>query len=354
MLQWRSRFQPLSKHSLSPLRCHLLSLGSDMRRRDFIKLIGSSAAAWPLAARAQQTALPVVGLLNASSASNSLVFAVFREGLRDAGYIEGQNVVIESQWADGHYDRLPVLAAELVHRPAAIIVASSLPSVFAAKAATSTIPIVFISSGDPVQLGIVASLNRPGGNITGVNFFAVEVASKRLELLIEVVPTVTVIGLLTNPNNPRTGVEIGQLQAAARTVGKQILVVEAGSERDFDVAFETLVQERASAVLIPAEPLFFSLREQLVALAARHALPALYDVREFTVAGGLLSYGISLTDTFRLVAGQVARILKGAKPADLPILQPTKFELVVNLRTAKTLGLRIPESFLLRADVVIE
>jgi putative ABC transport system substrate-binding protein len=244
--------------------------------------------------------------------------------------------------------------AELVHRPAAIIVASSLPSVFAAKAATSTIPIVFISSGDPVQLGIVASLNRPGGNITGVNFFAVEVASKRLELLIEVMPTVTVIGLLTNPNNPRTGVEIGQLQAAARTVGKQILVVEAGSERDFDVAFETLVQERASAVLIPTEPLFFSWREQLVALAARHALPALYDVREFTVAGGLLSYGISLTDTFRLVAGQVARILKGAKPADLPILQPTKFELVVNLRTAKTLGLRIPESFLLRADVVIE
>ena len=178
-----------------------------MRRRDFIKLIGSSAAAWPLAARAQQTALPVVGLLNASSASTALVLAVFREGLRDAGYIEGQNVVIEAQWADGHYDRLPVLAAELVHRPAAIIVASSLPSVFAAKAATSTIPIVFISSGDPVQLGIVASLNRPGGNITGVNFFAVEVASKRLELLIELVPTVTVIGLLTNPNNPRTDLE---------------------------------------------------------------------------------------------------------------------------------------------------
>ena len=341
-------------HSLSPLRCHLLSLGWDMRRRDFIKLIGSSAAAWPLAARAQQTALPVVGLLNASSASTALVLAVFREGLRDAGYIEGQNVVIEAQWADGHYDRLPVLAAELVHRPAAIIVASSLPSVFAAKAATSTIPIVFISSGDPVQLGIVASLNRPGGNITGVNFFSVEVASKRLELLIEVVPTVTVIGLLTNPNNPRTDVEIGQLQAAARTVGKQILVVKASGARDIDIAFETLIQEKAGAVLIPTEPLFFSWREQLVALAARHALPARYDVRKFTVAGGLLSYGISLTDTFRLVAGQVARILKGAKPADLPILQPTKFQLVVNLRTAKTLGLTIPESFLLRADEVIE
>jgi len=325
-----------------------------MTRRDFIKLIGSSAAAWPLAARAQQTALPVVGLLNASSASNSLVFAVFREGLRDAGYIEGQNVVIEAQWAEGQYDRLPLLAAELVHHPAAIIVASNLPSVFAAKAATSTIPIVFISAGDPVQLGIVASLNRPGGNITGVNFFAVEVASKRLELLIEVVPTVTVIGLLTNPNNPRTDVEIGQLQAAARTVGKQILVVKVSGERDFDVAFETLVQERASAVLVPAEPLFFGWREQLVALAARHALPAMYDIREFTAAGGLLSYGLSLKDTYRLAAGQVARILKGAKPADLPILQPTKFELVVNLRTAKTLGLTIPEPFLLRADEVIE
>ena len=205
-----------------------------MRRRELITLIGG-AAAWPLAARAQQMALPVVGILGAGSASTAPFLAGFREGLRDAGYIEGQNVVIEAQWADGHYDRLPVLAAELVHRPAAIIVASSLPSVFAAKAATSTIPIVFISSGDPVQLGIVASLNRPGGNITGVNFFAVEVASKRLELLIEVVPTVTVIGLLTNPNNPRTGVEIGQLQAAARTVGKQILVVKASGERDFDV-----------------------------------------------------------------------------------------------------------------------
>src|SRR5947209_10194005 len=292
-------------------------------------------------------------MLGASSAASSATpLASFREGLRDAGYIEGQNVVIEEQWAEGQYDRLPLLAAELVHRPAAIIVASNLPSVFAAKAATSTIPIVFISAGDPVQLGIVASLNRPGGNITGVNFFAVEVASKQLELLIELVPTVTVIGLLTNPNNPRTDPEIGQLQAAARTDGKQILVVKAGGERDFDVAFKTLVQERASAVLIPAEPLFFLWREQLVALAARHALPAMYDVREFTAAGGLLSYGLSLTDTYRLVAGQVARILKGAKPADLPILQPTKFELVVNLRTAKTLGLTIPEPFLLVQEPV--
>jgi len=327
-----------------------------LRRREFIVLLGGAAAvSWPLAARAQQTALPVIGILSGGSpAATATLMAGFREGLRDAGYIEGQNVVIEGQWAEGQYDHLPVLAAELVHRSVAIIFANSLPSVFAAKAATSTIPIVFISAGDPVRLGIVATLNRPGGNITGVNFFAVEVASKRLELLIEVVPTVTVIGLLINPNNPRTDVEIGQLQAAARTVGKQILVVKVSGERDFDVAFETLVQERASAVLVPAEPLFFGWREQLVALAARHALPAMYDVREFTAAGGLLSYGLSLANTYRLAASQVARILKGAKPADLPILQPTKFELVVNLRTAKKLGLTIPESFLLRADEVIE
>ena len=326
----------------------------DVRRREFINLLGGAAAGWPFAARAQQTALPVVGMLSASSAATATYLTGFREGLRDAGYIDGQKVAIEYRWADGQYDHLPGLAGDLVRRQVAVIAAIGLPPVFAAKAATSTIPIVFVSAGDPVQLGIVASLNRPGGNITGVNFFAVEVASKRLELLIEVVPTVTVIGLLTNPNNPRTDLEIGQLQAAAGTAGKQILVVKASGERDFDVAFETLVQERASAVLIPAEPLFSLWREQLVALAARHALPAMYDVREFTAAGGLLSYGISLTDTFRLVAGQVARILKGAKPADSPILQPTRLELVVNLRTAKTLGVTIPESFLLRADEVID
>jgi putative ABC transport system substrate-binding protein len=327
----------------------------DVRRREFIKLLGGAAAAWPLAARAQQAAAPpVVGMLSASSTATATYMAGFREGLRDAGYIDGQNVAIEYRWADGQYDHLPGLAGDLVSRQVAVIAATGLPPVFAAKAATSTIPIVFLSAGDPVQLGIVASLNRPGGNITGVSFLAVELASKRLQLLLDVVPAATVIGLLTNPNNPRTDPEIGQLPAAARTVGKQILVVKAGSERDFDVAFETLVQERANAVLIPAEPLFSLWHEQLVALAARHALPAMYDVREFTAAGGLLSYGLSLTDTYRLVAGQVARILKGARPADLPILQPTKFQLVVNLRTAKTLGLTIPESFLLRADEVIE
>jgi putative ABC transport system substrate-binding protein len=328
---------------------------SGIGRREFVALLGGAAVAWPLAANAEQTIIPVVGMLSGASAAAATAFLPgFHEGLRADGYIEGQNVTIAAQWADGHYDRLPALAAELVRRPVAIILASGLPSVFAAKAATSTVPIAFVSAGDPVQLGIVASLNRPGGNITGVSFLAVEVASKRLELLLEVVPTAAVIGLLTNPDNPRTDLEIAELQTAARTVGKRILVVKASSERDFDAAFETLVRGKANALLVPAEPLFFLWREQLVALAARHALPAMYDVREYTAAGGLLSYGLSLRDTYRLVAGQVARILKGAKPADLPILQPTKFELVINLKTAKALGLDVPPTLLAVADEVIE
>jgi putative tryptophan/tyrosine transport system substrate-binding protein len=328
---------------------------SGIGRREFVALLGGAAVAWPLAANAEQTIIPVVGMLSGASAASATAFLPgFHEGLRADGYIEGQNVTIAAQWADGHYDRLPALAAELVRRPVAIILASGLPSVFAAKAATSTVPIAFVSAGDPVQLGIVASLNRPGGNITGVSFLAVEVASKRLELLLEVVPTAAVIGLLTNPDNPRTDLEIAELQTAARTVGKRILVVKASSEREFDDAFETLVRGKANAVLVPAEPLFFLWREQLVALAARHALPAMHDVREYTAAGGLLSYGLSLRDTYRLVAGQVARILKGAKPADLPILQPTKFELVINLKTAKALGLDVPWFLQQRADEVIE
>jgi len=328
---------------------------SGIGRREFVALLGGAAVAWPLAANAEQTIIPVVGMLSGASAAAATAFLPgFHEGLRADGYIEGQNVTIAAQWADGHYDRLPALAAELVRRPVAIILASGLPSLFAAQSATSTVPIVFVSAGDPVQLGIVASLNRPGGNITGVSFLAVEVASKRLELLLEVVPTAAVIGLLTNPDNPRTDLEIAELQTAARTVGKRILVVKASSERDFDAAFETLVRGKANALLVPAEPLFFLWREQLVALAARHALPAMYDVREYTAAGGLLSYGLSLRDTYRLVAGQVARILKGAKPADLPILQPTKFELVINLKTAKALGLDVPPTLLAVADEVIE
>jgi putative ABC transport system substrate-binding protein len=227
-------------------------------------------------------------------------------------------------------------------------------ALFAAKAATSTIPIVFVSGSDPVQLGLVASLNRPGSNITGVSFLGADLAAKRLEFLLEVVPKTSVIGILQNPANPRTEPETAGVQAAARSIGKEILVAHVSSERDFDAAFATLAQGRVGALLVSGEPLFYLRRERLIALAARHALPAIYEFREFTAAGGLLSYGLSLTDTFRLLAGQVVRILQGAKPADLPVLQPTRFELVINLKTAKMLGIEIPQSTLLRADEVIE
>jgi putative ABC transport system substrate-binding protein len=327
-----------------------------MRRREFIGLFGGAAAfgvSRPHTARAQ-AGQPVIGVLNAGAPAVATYFAGLRQGLKEAGYVEGQNFTFEARWAEGQYDRLPSMATELVRRPVAVIVASGLPPIFAAKAATSTIPIVFMSAGDPVQLGIVASLNRPGGNLTGVSFLGVELVSKRLELLLEAVPGANVIGALLNPDNPRTATEAADLQAAARRIGKQMVVAEAASERDFDAAFATLVQGRAGALLVSGEPLFTARRQQLLALAARHALPVMCDYREFTADGGLLSYGFSLTNTYRLLAGQVARILKGASPADLPVLQPTKFELVVNLRTAKALGLAISESFLLRADEVIE
>jgi putative tryptophan/tyrosine transport system substrate-binding protein len=265
-------------------------MASYIGRRKFLATLGGAAAAWPLAARAQQPVLPIVGILSGTSAAASAYWAGFRGGLRDAGYIEGQNVAIEYHWVEGQYERLPALAAELVHRPVAVIVAGGLPSIFAAKAATSMIPIVFTSAGDPVQLGIVASLNRPGGNITGVSFLGVELTSKRLELLLEVVPTVTVIGLLTNPANPRADPEIAELQAAARTVGKQILVVRAGSERDFDAAFATLVEGRAGALLVSGEPLFILRRKQLLALAARHTLPTICDYREFAADGAAIAH----------------------------------------------------------------
>jgi len=323
-----------------------------VRRREFIALV-AGASAWPLATRAQQGQLPVVGYLAATSAATATYFVGFRDGLKDAGYVEGQNLAIEYRWAEGQDDRLPVLAAELVRRPVAVIVASGLQSALAVKAATATIPVVFLSGGDPVRLGIVSSFNRPGGNITGVSFLDVELAAKRLELLLEVVPKVSVIGVL-DPANPRADLDIAEVQATARTMGKEIVVAKATSERDFDAAFATLVQGRVGALLFLGDPLYILRREELIKLAARHALPAIYDYREFTAAGGLLSYGASLTDNYRLVAGQVVQILKGAKPADLPILQPTKFELVINLKTAKGLGLTIPPALLARADEVIE
>ena len=325
-----------------------------MRRRDFISLVGGSAVAWPLAARAQQS-VAVVGILNAGSPAESAFYiAGLREGLRDAGYVEGQNVTLEFRWAEGHYERLPALAAELVRHPVSVIVAGGIPPLMAAKAATSTIPIVFSSAGDPVRLGVVASLSRPGGNITGINHFGVALAPKRLQLLLELVPAVTVIAVLENPTNPRTDLEVTELQEAARTTGKRLLTVRAGSENDFDNAFTTLVQAGAGGLLIAGEPLFILWRKQLVMLAARYAIPAIYDYRDFTAVGGLLSYGIDLKEMYRLVAGHVARVLKGAKPTELPILQPTKFELVINLKTAKALGLDMPLHFQQLADEVIE
>jgi len=281
-------------------------------------------------------------------------FVGFRDGLKDAGYVEGQNLAIEYRWAEGQYDRLPILAAELVRRPVAVIVAGGIPAVFAVKAATTTIPVVFNAAGDPVRLGIVSSFNRPGGNITGVSFLGAEPVAKRLELLLEVVPKASVIGVLENPANARADLDRAELQAAASTMGKEIVFAKVTSERDFDAAFATLVQGQVGALLVSAEPLFNLRREELIKLAARHALPAMYDLREFTAAGGLLSYGASFTGNYRLIAGQVVEILKGAKPADMPVLQPTKFELVINLKTAKVLGVTIPQSILLRADEVIE
>jgi putative tryptophan/tyrosine transport system substrate-binding protein len=324
-----------------------------VRRREFIALV-AVAGAWPLATRAQRAGVPVVGYLSITSAATATYFVGFRDGLKDAGYVEGQNLAIEYRWAEGQYDRLPILAAELVRRPVAVIVAGGIPAVFAVKAATSTIPVVFNAAGDPVRLGIVSSFNRPGGNITGVSFLGAEPVAKRLELLLEVVPKASVIGVLENPANPRADLDIAEVQAAARTMGKEIVIAKATSERDFDAAFAMLVQRRVGALLVPSDSLFFVQREELIKLVAQHALPAIYDIREFASAGGLLSYGPSFTDDYRLIAGQVVEILKGAKPADMPVLQPTKFELVINLKTAKALGLTIPQSILLRADEVIE
>ena len=330
----------------------------DKGRREFITALGAvtaaSCVASPRVVGAQQSQVPVVGILSATSAKTAWYLNGFHEGLKKAGYVEGQNIAIELRFAEGRYDRLPAMAAELVRRAVAVVVAGGIPPLVAAKEATSTIPIVFTSAADPVQLGIVASLNRPGGNITGVSHIGVALAPKRLQLLLELVPTASVIGVLENPSNPRIDLEIVGLEAATQSVGKRLLIVKASSEQDFDGAFATLVQAGAGALLVAGEPLFILRREQLVALAARHRIPAIYDYRDFTTSGGLLSYGIDLTEMYSLVAGQVARILKGAKPADLPILQPTKFELVINVKTAKALGLDVPVHLQQLADEVIE
>jgi putative ABC transport system substrate-binding protein len=324
-------------------------------RREFITLLGSAAASWPLAARAQQPAMAVVGFVGSTSrGSLPDAVAAFHRGLKETGYVEGQNVAIEYRWADGQYDRLPGLAADLVHRQVAVIAAiDGLPSALAAKAATATIPVVFFTGGDPVQLGLVASLRRPDGNLTGVTSLNVEVGPKRLELLHELVPTASVIVLLVNPTNALTEANTRSLQAAAHALGLQLLL-NASTERDFDAVFARLIQLRAGGLVIAPDAFFISRSEQLAKLALRHAVPAIFQYREFAAAGGLISYGGSRTDAYRQVGVYTGRVLQGAKPSELPVQQVTKVELFLNLKTAKALGIAVPLPLSGRADEVIE
>ena len=328
-----------------------------MRRRELIAALGSAALTWPLAARAQQKAMPMIGYLSSVSAgpANAPNLAAFRDGLAEAGYTVGENLAIDYRWAEGKYDRLPALAADLVGRRVDLIVAAgALPSALAAKNATSTIPIVFTGVGDPVGVGLIASLARPGGNLTGFDLMSTELMPKRLELLSELVPQAKVIALLVNPNYANSERIIKEVQEAARRKGVQLQILKAANEGEIDAAFVTLVQLQSDALVVGADPFFVSRREQLVGLASRYSVPASYEFRAFAVAGGLISYGSSSPAISRQVGVYAGRILKGEKPADLPVQQPTTFELVINLKTAKGLGLTIPPALLARADEVIE
>jgi len=326
-----------------------------VKRREFITLLGGAAVMWPYAAHTQQPALPVVGYLSSvAPVAYAHLVAAFRKGLSETGFVEGQNVALEFRWAEGRYDRLPALAADLVGRQVAVIVAGSVPAARAAKAATATIPIVFTAGADPVKVGLVASLNRPGGNLTGVYSFGGEVATKGLGVLRELVPSAAVIAVLLNPKNPIAELTKRDVQGAARLTGQKIQFLNASSERELDSAFASLVQQQADALLVGNDAFFNSRVGQLAALAGRHAIPTLYSRREFAAAGGLVSYGPSLADTYHQVGIYTGRILKGAKPADLPVVLPTKFELVINRKTAETLGLSVPPTLLALADEVIE
>ena len=325
-----------------------------MRRRDFISLIGGAAAAWPMAPLAQQPPTPSIGFLNTgSSQSLTHLAAAFRQGLSEVGYVEGRNVGIEYRWAEGHYDRLPAMASDLVRRQVAVITANS-PGAVAAKALTKTIPIVFSTGTDPVALGFVNSLNRPGGNLTGVYFFSADMETKRMGLLHELVPSAMTVAVLLNPTYPNFDNQTKEVQEAGRILGQQIEILRASTDQEIEAAFASLVQLRARALLVGADAFFNNQHVQIVALAARYTVPAIYEQREFAEAGGLASYGTSLTNAYRQVGIYAGRILKGEKPADLPVVQSTKFEFVINLKTARALGLEVPPGLSARADEVIE
>jgi putative tryptophan/tyrosine transport system substrate-binding protein len=329
----------------------------NIARRKFVATLGGAAFAWPLAARAQQPAMPVVGFMNINTSAESVpdLVAAFRQGLKEIGFVEGQNVAVEYRWAQGHYDRFPEFAAEFVRRQVAVIAATGgEPSPQSAKAATQTIPIVFTANGDPISEGLVASLRRPGGNITGFTIFGPAAVTKRVQLMQQLIPQAATLAYLMNPNHPSGEIEMTAAQMAARSSGKEMLVLRAKNERELDTAFETMVQQQAGALVVAPDPFFYSRAGELVSLAARHRVPAIYYLPEFARDGGLMAYGNSLPDIYRLVGVYVGRILKGEKPGDLPVVQSTKFEFVINLKTARSLGLDVPLGLTAGADEVIE
>jgi putative ABC transport system substrate-binding protein len=325
-----------------------------MKRREFIARLGGAAVSWPLAARAQQAAMPVIGFLRSTTGADSTpLVSAFRQGLKETGYVEGQNVTIEYRWGEGRQDRLPALVVDLISRKVAVVVGNH-NAALAAKSATITVPVVVVTGADPVRDGLVASLNRPGGNVTGVSFLTIELGAKRLDLLRQLVPNAATIAMLVYPDTPDTEAERRQVQAAAQAIGQQLIVLDLKTDRDIETAFATLVQRGAGALLVGTGAFTYSHRERIVTLAAQHAVPAIYSLREDVAAGGLMSYAASITDAYRQAGIYTGRILKGEKPSDLPVMEPTKFELIINLKTAKALGLTVPDKLLALADEVIE